>query len=40
VEAGENDEQRSKRPIETAFKEIARRLEIAPEVLRGRDRRW
>jgi len=29
-----------KGPIEVAFKEIARRLEIAPEVLRGRERRW
>jgi hypothetical protein len=38
-EGWREEEQKSKRPIEAAFKEIARRLEIAPEVLRGKERR-
>lgn len=36
----ENDERKAKKPIETAFKEIARRVETTPELLRGKDRRW
>lgn len=36
----QNDERRRKKPIETAFKEIARRVETTPELLRGGDRRW
>jgi REP element-mobilizing transposase RayT len=39
-EAGEKEERKAKQPLEVAFKEIARRLRIAPEGLRGRDRRW
>jgi hypothetical protein len=37
-EGWREEEQKSKRPIEAAFKEIAGRLEIAPEVL-GKERR-
>ena len=29
-----------KKPIETVFKEIARRVKAAPELLRSKDRRW
>ncbi len=36
----QNEERRAKKPIETAFKEIARRVETTPELLRGKDRRW
>ncbi len=39
-DAEENDERKAKKPIETAFKEIARRVETTPELLRGKDRRW
>jgi len=39
-DAGERDERKAKKPIETAFKEIARRLETTPELLRSKDRRW
>jgi hypothetical protein len=39
-EAGEKEERKAKQPLEVAFREIARRLRIAPEGLRGRDRRW
>ena len=39
-EAGEKEERKTKKPIEAAFNEIARRLEIAAEALRGKDRRW
>lgn len=39
-EAGEKEERKTKKPIEAAFNEIARRLEIAAEVLKGKDRRW
>ena len=38
--AGAEEERNSKKPIETAVKEVARRLEIGPEVLMGKDRRW
>jgi len=38
--AGENEERKPKKSIETVFKEIAHRLEITPELLTGRDRRW
>jgi putative transposase len=36
----ENEERKAKKPIETRFKEIARRVDTAPEVLQGKDRRW
>jgi hypothetical protein len=39
-EAGKKEERKAKQPLEVAFNKIARRLSIAPEVLRGRDRRW
>lgn len=38
-QAGEEKERKAK-PIETVFKDLARRLGMTPEVLRGRDRRW
>src|SRR5258705_2061456 len=38
--ADEKDERKAKKPIETAFKEIARRVQAAPELLRSKDRRW
>ncbi len=38
--ADEKDERKAKKPIETAFKEIARRVQAAPELLRSNDRRW
>ena len=39
-EAGAKEERKAKQPLEVAFNKIARRLRIAPEGLRGRDRRW
>ena len=36
----EHDERKAKKPIETAFKEVARRVQTTPELLRGKDRRW
>lgn len=39
-EAGEKWERKPKKSIETALKDIARRLEIPAEILRGKDRRW
>lgn len=39
-EVGEREERKTKKPLEAAFNDIARRLEIAAEVLRGKDRRW
>ncbi|MBI2227582.1 MAG: transposase [Deltaproteobacteria bacterium] len=36
----QNEERRAKKPIETTFREIARRVETTPGLLRGRDRRW
>jgi len=36
----QNEERKAKKPIETTFKEIARRVETTPELLRGKDRRW
>ena len=36
----ESYEHRRKKPIEAVFKEVARRVQRAPEVLRGKDRRW
>ena len=39
-EAGEKRERKAKKSIETALREIARRLEIPAEILRGKDRRW
>ncbi len=38
--ADEKDERKAKKPIETAFKEIARRVQAVPELLRSNDRRW
>ena len=35
-----NDERKAKKPIDTAFKQIARRVKTTPELLRGKDRRW
>ena len=31
---------KTKKPIETVFKEIARRVEATPALLRSKDRRW
>lgn len=39
-QVGENKERRAKKPIEAVLKKIAHRLGVAPEVLRGKDRRW
>jgi hypothetical protein len=39
-QADQQEERRTKQPIEKVFKKTARRLGITPEVLRGRDRRW
>ena len=39
-ETEETDERKANKPIETAFKEIARRIEATPELLHGKDRRW
>ena len=36
----QKEERKAKKPIETAFREIARRVDTAPEILRGKDRRW
>ena len=36
----QNEERKAKKPIETSFKEIARRVDTPPELLRGKDRRW
>jgi REP element-mobilizing transposase RayT len=36
----QNDGRKAKKPIEATFKEIARRVETTPELLRGKDRRW
>jgi chromosomal replication initiation ATPase DnaA len=39
-EAGEKEERKTKKPIETTVKEIAKRLGTTGEELRGKDRRW
>ena len=39
-EAGEQKQQKRRKPIETDFKEIAKRLDTRTELLRGNDRRW
>jgi hypothetical protein len=39
-EAGEVTQRKRKKPIEEAFKTIARQSKVAVEVLRGEDRRW
>ena len=39
-EAGEKEQRKGKKSIETDFKEIAKRLDTTPELLRGSDRRW
>ena len=39
-EAGVEEERKPKKSIETVFKEIARKLETTPDLLRGKDRRW
>ena len=39
-EAGEKDGRKTKKPIETTVKEIAKRLGTTGEELRGKDRRW
>ena len=36
----QNGERKAKKPTETSFKEIARRVDTPPELLRGKDRRW
>ena len=36
----QNEERKAKKLIETTFKEIARRVDTTPELLRGKDRRW
>jgi len=36
----EHDKRKAKKPLEAEFKEIARRKETTPELLRGKDRRW
>jgi putative transposase len=38
--AGEKEQRRTKKSIETAFKVIARRLDTTAELLRSNDRRW
>ena len=38
--AGEKQERKAKKSIEADFKEITRRLDTTPELLRSRDRRW
>ena len=37
---GEKEERKTKKPIETTVKEIAKRLGTTGEELRGKDRRW
>ena len=39
-EAEERYAPKKKKPIETVFKEIARRVKAAPESIRSKDRRW
>ena len=39
-EAGEKEQPKKKRSIEADFKEIAKRLDTTPGLLRGSDRRW
>ena len=39
-EAGEKQERKRKRSIESDIKEIAKRMETTAELLRGSDRRW
>jgi REP element-mobilizing transposase RayT len=39
-EIGEEEERRPRKPIGTVFKEIAHRLGMVSDILRGRDRRW
>ena len=39
-DADGKDERKARKPIETAFGEIACRVETASEILRGKDRRW
>ena len=39
-EAGKKEERKTKKPIETTVKEIAKRLGTTGEELRGKDRRW
>jgi transcriptional regulator len=39
-EAGEKEERKTKKPIETTVKEIAKRLGTTGAELRGKDRRW
>jgi hypothetical protein len=39
-EAGEKEQPKKKKSIAADFKEIAKRLDTAPELLRGSDRRW
>jgi hypothetical protein len=39
-EAGEKEQRKGKKPIETDFKEIAKHLDTTAELLRGSDRRW
>jgi REP element-mobilizing transposase RayT len=36
----QNEGRNAKKPIEATFREIARRVETTPELLRGKDRRW
>ena len=39
-DAQQSEERRRKKPIESVFKEIARQMATAPEILKGKDRRW
>lgn len=39
-DTGELEERKAKKPIEEVFNAIARQSKIAPELLRGSDRRW
>jgi chromosomal replication initiation ATPase DnaA len=39
-EAGEKEERKTKKPIETTVNEVAKRLGATGEELRGKDRRW
>ena len=39
-EAEERPAPKRKKPLETVFKDVARRVKAAPELIRGKDRRW
>jgi hypothetical protein len=39
-QAEQSGQRTARKPIETAFREIARRIEATAELLHGKDRRW